>query len=140
VAGLSKPAHFCGIEQRPHLVSVARATVQLLAVPRVTFAHGNIMGFDWSGFDGFYLYNPFAENVTAMCAPVDGDVEVAPQLLQIYADFVRRQLSSAKPGARVVTYHGFGGEMPDSYTLMHREPAHTDCLELWVKRDSRKAG
>jgi N-acetyl-beta-hexosaminidase len=135
VAALSRPANYCGVEQRSHLVSLSRATAELLAVPGVRFAHGNMMALDWSGFHAFYLYNPFAENVASLVsAPVDQDIELDPRLLKVYTDFVRRQLMLAAPGTRVVTYHGFGGEMPEAYELVHREEAYTDCLELWVKK------
>jgi len=42
-------------------------------------------------------------------------------------------LGRARVGTRVVTYHGFGGVMPDSYRLALRERCYSGLLELWVK-------
>jgi hypothetical protein len=53
-------------------------------------------------------------------------------------DVVQRQLSHSAAGTRVVTYHGFGGEPPPAFDLVHRETAREDELCLWVRRASRR--
>ena len=37
-------------------------------------------------------------------------------------------------GTLVLTYHGFGGHLPDAYELLRDEPAGTDALKLWRRR------
>jgi hypothetical protein len=46
---------------------------------------------------------------------------------------VRERLHRARRGTRVVTYHGFGGDLPPSYRLELEEEAGTERIELWVK-------
>jgi hypothetical protein len=46
---------------------------------------------------------------------------------------VREKLDGAKSGARVVTYHGMGGRLPQDWVLVRSEEIHTDELQLWVK-------
>jgi SAM-dependent methyltransferase len=134
VAALCRPAAYVGVEQRGHLVELSRNLVAAFGVERVRFVHGNVESFEMGGFDGFYLYNPFAENLASLVStPVDQDVARDPRLLDRYVEVVRRGLAAAAAGTRVVTYHGFGGQMPEGYALEAREDAETDVLELWVK-------
>ena len=84
---------------------------------------------DWSQFDGFYFFNPF---------PVlDEDPRNA---FQKYGAFVaectraEERLARLRPGTRVVTYHGFGGDMPDGWERLARDVVGTDELALWLRR------
>jgi hypothetical protein len=43
-------------------------------------------------------------------------------------------------GTRVVTYHGFGGEFPGDYVLVHRVAVASDYLSLWIKRPHARRG
>jgi protein-L-isoaspartate O-methyltransferase len=63
VAALSNPAHFIGIEQRPHLLATAKKAAAELGASQASFIPGNMADLDWSFFDAFYLFNPFYENV-----------------------------------------------------------------------------
>jgi SAM-dependent methyltransferase len=133
VGALSMPGIFYGIEQRFHFVKVAHDAAERLGLRRARFLHGNMLDVEWSGFDAFYLYNPFAENIATMSEAIDTTVERTPQLFRSYVHGVRDRLQLARRGTRVVTYHGFGGEMPSEYGLEHEEHIGTECIELWVK-------
>ena len=59
---ISEPgAIFTGVEQRIHLVDVARTAGEELGASRASFVHENMAELDWSRFDAFYLFNPFYE-------------------------------------------------------------------------------
>jgi len=134
VAGLTCPAAmFVGIERRRHLVRVADRLARRLQLTNVLFAYGDMTEVDWSRFDGFYLYNPFAEQLCGTLPTLDDALELAPGYFRFYVQQVRERLANARVGTRVVAYHGFGGEPPPEYELVRDEPAGTDRLELWVK-------
>lgn len=74
---------------------------------------------DWGGFDGIYFYNPFF-----------GD--------EISIRRAEKKLWELRPNARVITYHGFGGSMPDGFRLLAQEPAGTGQLEVWASGCCRR--
>jgi SAM-dependent methyltransferase len=135
VGALSSAGVFYGIEHRSQFVRVAREAAARLGLPSRRFLHGNLLALDWAGFDAFYLYNPFAENLTSGPQQVDEHVYLAPGLFHSYVEHVRERLHLARRGTRVVTYHGFGGDMPSSYRLELEEACGTERVELWIKDD-----
>jgi hypothetical protein len=46
---------------------------------------------------------------------------------------VEQRLATTRPGTRVVTFHGLGGQLPAGFTRIEREPAGDDALELWTR-------
>lgn len=134
VAGLSSPGQFTGIEQRFRLFDTARRAAEDLEASRVSFVHGNMTELDWSRFDAFYLFNPFYENVMRSIR-IDDTVSLNEDRFNRYVEIVRTKLRVARPGTRVVTYHGFGGDLPSDYLRLKKEPIGTSFLELWVKSD-----
>jgi SAM-dependent methyltransferase len=122
---------FYGVEQRLHFVETARAVAGQLGAERARFIHGNMMALDWRMFDAFYLYNPFLENL-GILKPLDFTTKLTPALFTAYIEFVRQQLRNAPVGTRVVTYHGFGGDLPSNYRLQAQRRCASDFVELWV--------
>jgi SAM-dependent methyltransferase len=133
IGALTTRATFVGIEQRENLVEVARQTAERGGVSRAHFLHGNMVDLDWGEFDGFYLYNPYYEHISDYLQPITGLIELAPEHYRQYIGVTCAKLSAASAGTRVVTYNGFGGEMPAGYRLLLRETAGTDFLEVWEK-------
>ena len=132
VGALTTGAAFYGIEQRPGLVDIARETARAHGVRRVTFAAGNMTRLNWAEFDGFYLFNPFTEHRAPRGWQIDDSIKLRPHYTSRYVRAVFDKLRDTRRGARVVTYHGFGGEMPPEYSLQVRQLIGTDALELWV--------
>lgn len=136
VGALCSDAIFVGVEQRPHLVELAAHLQRWLRIDRARFIHGNVAWMDWREYDGFYFFNPFFENVSDGLTHIDDTIELSARRRLEYIMATYARLLEARPGARVVTYHGFGGIMPNCYRKVHEEPAGTDVLELWVRQAS----
>lgn len=132
VGALATGASFTGIEQRGHLVDTAREAAKRLGA-RATFIHGRLTNDSLQDIDALYFFNPFAENAFPPEDHLDHTVELSLDRALFDVELAERLLAGAKVGTRVVTYHGFGGDMPPTYTLQLTEKIRTDRLELWVK-------
>lgn len=131
VGALATRATWTGIETDFHMTELARrAATQLGIDTRVEFQHGDATAVSWAPFDAIYLFNPFSEILI--------DHELDPlERRDRYVETVQRaetRLAETRAGTRVVTYHGFGGELPDTFTLVGRQPAGSDELCLWMRR------
>jgi SAM-dependent methyltransferase len=120
-----------GVEHRSHFVAIARDAARKAGVV-VDFALGTIDAEDPANVDGIYLFNPFAENLTAPEDRLDESVELSEERFWRDIESTERLLRAARPGTRVVTYCGWGGAMPPGYRLALRE-GRCGTLELWVK-------
>ncbi|WP_408095559.1 methyltransferase domain-containing protein [Peredibacter sp. HCB2-198] len=125
--------HFYGIEQRSYLNEISKGAARSFKLNNVTFINGNMTSLDWSEYDAFYLFNPFYENKMLPFSRIDISVPVSQYRYDFYLETVHAKLSELKVGTRVVTYHGFGGNLPDTYELSSSEPTGSSELELWVK-------
>ena len=130
VGAASTGASFTGIEKRRHFVQAAIEAGAQLRLRNVHFIHADILEVDWRPYDSYYLFNPFAEH---LLGPIDHTELVAPALFGFYVQEVQKRLRDARRGTRVVTYHGFGGNMPACFRLAARENAGSDELEVWIK-------
>ncbi len=134
VGALSYPEiQFTGIEQRPHLVSIAQSIASELQIKNIHFIEGNMMDINWHEFQGFYLFNPFYENTLLPNDRIDLTIPASQLLFELYLDTVSERLKSLPIGTRVVTYHTFGGSFPDEYDLEIKKPCGTSHLELWIR-------
>jgi len=120
-----------GIERDPSLVAVATAIARDLEVDHCTrFRAGDALSADWRGYDGVYLYNPFeSQRFGGGFARSAGDAGFSEQVAAAEA-----RLAELPPGTRVVTFHGFGGEMPPGFALAELEEIEGGELALWIKR------
>lgn len=135
LAALSSPElRFVGVEQREALVVAARSlAVRFEVEDRVTFTHGRFDAEAAREADALYLYNPFGENVYSRDERLDETVELSAQRRQDDLRITELALDRLRVGALLITYHGFGGDVPDSFELARQEPIETDVLRLWVK-------
>ncbi|HVH47062.1 MAG TPA: class I SAM-dependent methyltransferase [Labilithrix sp.] len=132
VAAATLPcAHVRGVEHRPHFVAIARDAAQRMGVD-VDFAQGTLDGQDAASVDGIYLFNPFAENLSPAEDHLDESVQLNEERFWRDIESTERFLRAARVGTRVVTYCGWGGEMPPGYQLARRE-TRAGTIELWVK-------
>ncbi|WP_394842317.1 class I SAM-dependent methyltransferase [Pendulispora brunnea] len=128
-------ATFVGLEHREHFVRVAEGVARRLGVRNATFVHGRLGEHFDTRFDAYYFYNPFEENLWGGAMPLDQTVELSERRFFDDVETASAMLSMARVGTRVATYHGFGGVMPNQYRRIHREPAMTDHIELWIKSE-----
>ncbi len=132
VAAATVNASTRGIEHRPHLIEIAREATAKIGVT-ATFDGGTIEEQDAAAIDGFYFFNPFAENLCRGLDCLDATVELSEARFRSDVDATEHLLARARVGARVVTYCGFGGEMPGGFVLASHERCGGGVLELWVK-------
>jgi SAM-dependent methyltransferase len=139
-AAAAPELRFAGIEQRPHLVELARVAAERLELTNVRFQTGDATRVPWQPFDGLYFFNPFAENLYDGPARFDDRVELTRD--RFIGDVLRVEaaLRAAPLGTAFVTYHGMGGRIPSSYDLEQDVLAHSDRLRLWVKRRASDDG
>lgn len=132
IGAATQAARFAGVDQRAHLLAEGRSIAENAGISNVGFIHGNMMDLDWSEYDAFYLYNPFFENL-CMPAIIDETVPLRPEYFYRYVEIVQQKLMDLPMGTRVVTYHGFGGEMPYGYRMAANREIGSDFLQYWVK-------
>lgn len=134
VGRLTTVGQFYGIEQRKRLAVCAHIVAARYGLDdRIRFLSGDLAALDWSPFTAFYLYNPFVENLYPSEIRIDEEVELNEKRFIEVVRAVQMRLHLRPVGTRVVTYHGFGGEMPPGYELTLREPRGGDFLQLWEK-------
>lgn len=133
-AALAVPtATFVGVELRGHLVQLASRLATQLGLQNVRFVHSDALDLDWSQFDSFYFFNPFAEHLFESALVLDHSIKLDPSNFVHYVTGARQRLAQARIGTRIVTYHGFGAPPPLGYDLACRGPGDSDRMELWIK-------
>lgn len=126
-------ATFVGVEHRGPLVRLAQRLAAQLTITNVRFVHADAFDLDWSEFDAFYLFNPFAEQLFDNVFVLDRTITLDPTNFATHVTAVRRRLACARIGTRLVTYHGFGAPPPLGYDMDQVKPAGSDRIELWIK-------
>jgi SAM-dependent methyltransferase len=144
IGSLLTDAHYVGIEQRADLVELARTTATRLGVSRAEFVQGNAFNLDWSAYSGVYLYNPFEEEYFDPSQRIDESLPYSPTRYAEYVELATEKLAEMPAGARVVLYHGFGGEMPAGYHCTWSGYYGSGSLECWermitLRRSRRRA-
>lgn len=132
IGAATREVIFTGVDLRNHLLKEGRHIARKASLSNIEFIHGNMMDLDWSNYDAFYLYNPFLEN---LCRPamIDEAVSLKPEYFYRYVEAVQEKLMDLPMGTRVVTYHGFGGEMPYGYRMAANKEIGSDFLQCWIK-------
>jgi hypothetical protein len=131
VGALGFGGHWTGVEQHAALVGAAIAAARALDIDHAThFVAGDLDALDWRAFDSLYFYNPF--EAVLFGAPhgigEDGAASFTAQVAR-----AAQRLAQVARGTRVVTFHGFGGAMPASFTPAVREQLDEGELVLWIQ-------
>jgi len=124
-------SHFYGVEYRKSLVQVGKHIAKHYQLNNVTLLNANILDIDFSNYDGFYIFNPFYENLEKT-KRLNDEVKLKAELYQVFLKYTDDQLDKAKVGTKLVTYHGNNFEVPNSYTKIN--DAFNGDLKLWVKQ------
>lgn len=131
-AALSSKANYLGLEQRSRLVGVARELASVLEVDRqVTFIQGVLSHLPSA--DAYYMYNPFGENLFGHEGRIDGDVELSEARYRHDVAASEKLLAAAPLGTYLLTYNGFGGEVPSAYREVRVDRELPNVLRMWKK-------
>lgn len=125
-------AHFYGVEYRKSLVQVGKHIAKHYQLNNVTLLNANILDINFSDYDGFYIFNPFYENLEKT-KRLNDEVKLKAELYQVFLKYTDDQLDKAKAGTKLVTYHGNNFEVPNSYKKIN--DAFNGDLKLWVKQE-----
>lgn len=133
-AALDRPdVTFVGVERRAALVAIARATARRLGADNVEFIHGDALTIAWTGYVGFYLFNPFGEHSVDTALQLDDDGGVDADRFFEVTRRARERLRTVPAGTRVVTYHGYGRPAPHGFDISYHT-LDSGPLERWVRR------
>jgi ubiquinone/menaquinone biosynthesis C-methylase UbiE len=121
---------FTGVEQRKHLHDLANSISERHNLTNLMFINANIIDIPFQDFDGFYLFNPFYENINPI-GKMDDLVELKRVLYDEYSLYVNLQLASKPIGTKLVTYFSYLTEIPDSYRLQSSD--FEGKLKMWEK-------
>jgi len=134
VAALAGHARFIGIEQRVRLVAVARELARTFGVAeRVEFIHGYFDERFVPEADAYYFYNSFGENLFDADDWLDADVELSDRRYLADIAAAERMLRDARIGTYLLTYNGFGGQVPNGYSQVRVDLELPCVLCLWQK-------
>ena len=131
VAGFWHPeTAFYGIEQRKELYTFAEIAKEEIDLSNVHFMHGNLTDLDFSGYDHFYFYNSFYENIEPD-SRIDHSVKISFELYHRYSRFVYEMLDGKPPETRLVTFHATESQVPPSYKQVNN--SYSRALKMWIK-------
>lgn len=122
---------FTGVEQRKHLHDLSKSISQKYNLTNVAFINSNITDISFKDFDGFYLFNPFYENMNVL-GKMDDLVELKRELYDEYSLYVKKQLDLKPIGTKLVTYFSYLTEIPQSYQLQYSD--FEGKLKMWEKK------
>ena len=123
-------AFFYGVEQRLELHDYAITVKNQTGISNVEFMHGNFTELDLQGFDHFYFYNAFYENIVGE-GHIDQNIEYSVSLYHYYCRYLFKELDKKPGGTRLVTFHSTEDELPCSYQLVG---SSVDLLlKMWIK-------
>jgi SAM-dependent methyltransferase len=128
---------FVGVERRASLVEAGRTAIERLGVKQASIVHGDVKNMSLDEFDGIYLFNPFMENLVPASDRFDSSIPLSVTRFRRDVAFVKSALARARRGVRVITYHGYGGDMPDGFEKICIDGATPSRrLAMWVKTTS----
>ncbi len=134
---LAEGTRFHGVERRDSLIRIARHTAKMVWLEsrvyrpkfRMPIFHcGTLDELDVC-CDGYYFYNPFGYG--AQDRPGWTEADARCDFLKAVGQ-TEALLRKTAQRTRVVTYNGFGGEMPEGFYRESIELLGDDRLELWI--------
>ncbi len=123
-----------GIEQRSNLVKIANKIIEINSLKDISIIGMNMLDLDWNLHDIYYLYNPFQEHITddGFCI-IEKNLEFNKENYARYTSEVFRQLTWAKPGKVLITFHGYGCHVPQDWRNIASRNIKGGNLAMWIK-------
>ncbi|PIU00980.1 MAG: hypothetical protein COT74_00265 [Bdellovibrionales bacterium CG10_big_fil_rev_8_21_14_0_10_45_34] len=123
-----------GIEQRENFVEIANHIVDVNGFKDISIVQMNMLDLNWSLFDIYYLYNPFQEQIADdESGTIENNIDFAVRNYARYTSEVFRQLAWAKPGKVLITFHGYGGRVPNDWKMVESRHIESGHLTMWIK-------
>jgi hypothetical protein len=139
-AALSGKANYLGIEQRGRLVKESRRLVERFGLEaRIRFIHGTLGSTHLPSAEAYYMYNPFGENLFGPECQIDGDVELSEERYQRDIRAAEHMLAGMPPGTFLITYNGFGGQVPPTFRRVRVARDLPNVLSVWEKSGGFRA-
>jgi hypothetical protein len=114
IAGMMTDLPLTGIEYRELMVNEANKLAQEAELTHVQFIHANILECSFDDYSGFYMFNPFLEQIDET-ATMSSDLETSISLYRKYHQHVAHQLSLQPAGTPLVTYYVPENTIPSSF-------------------------
>ena len=130
VAALSNDAHFTGVEYRKNQHQISLNCAQHLKVKNATFLHSNILDIPFDDFTGFYMFNPFLEQIDGT-AKMDNSIDEKTGNYSLFNNYVKAELEKKPIGTRLVTYYVPQIQVSNDYELV--EKCFGDTLKFYMK-------
>ena len=133
VAGSYSDAFYTGVEFRKHLVDLCNKLKVKHRFQNVNFIHADIMDIDFTQFSSFYFFNSFQEQID-VTAKLDDTIELNEDNFKKYTDYLIKQFEKLPQGTRLVIYHGYNFQIPNSYRLVSSH--FKGLLRCWEQTDN----
>ena len=131
LASLFSGCRVTGVERREHLHRIARWVARNVPLPRpVELICADGFDLDWSPYSIIYFYNPFQEYLHGLDAPTIDVVVPSDQAYDALVSKTAERLATLRPGTRIVTLHGWGGEFPPGYDQL-QVGLGAPSVEIW---------
>ena len=122
-----------GVEQREFLLTSAIKTRNIFELENVNFISGSAFDLNWNDYECIYLFNPFYEHIEPDRVICD-DIPIETKQYYSSISITQEKISQLKKGTLVMTYHGFGGIIPNCYTMLSGDACGSDYLRVWLKQ------
>lgn len=130
-AALGGRSELTGVEQRPRLVEAARTLARTFGVSdRACFIEGTFGALPLPRVEAYYLYNPFDEAAFHAEGRLDHDVDLSRGRRERDIAAVQELLLDADAGTYILTYSGFGGNLPPGYRELRVDRGLPQVLRL----------
>ncbi len=126
-------AKVTGVEQREFLTQAAKKARNAFQLENLNFIGGSAFDLSWKEFDCIYFFNPFCEQKTPE-RRIRMDVPMNTTLFNSFTQMTFARLKEHKVGSYVMTYHGFGGTLPDEHALHYQKAIGSDFLKVYKKK------
>lgn len=134
VAALASEARFLGVEHRERFVRAARELADTFDVwERVHFVRGTFGDMPLPVADAYYFFNPFGENVFGPEDRLDHEVELGDSRYLRDVASAEVLLDDLPEDTYLITYNGFGGQVPDSFREVRVDRELPSVLRMWRK-------
>lgn len=130
VGALSTSGQFTGVEYRKYQSDIGQYVATQNAISNAHFINANILDVTFDEFTGFYMFNPFLEQIDRT-AKMDGLIKDNPENYQRFNAHVRSELMKKKIGTRLVTYFVPVNQIPEGYEQVETFFGGTFCF--WEK-------